>query len=417
MNHFLRCSGLMSCSPKGLLFRRTKKKRGIFLLLAILLIGAIVFAGGGIAAEAYTQEEEEALEELDEQVKELLEALDTEDLREYLDSLEDYQGTDIKESISDLITGDFSLDYTSLWQSVLSLVWQEGRSMLPAFAVILAATLLCGILNSAKNGFLHSTMSDIINFSAYISVGAVVLAVLSGLLQTGFSAMESMRTQMEIVYPLLLTLMAASGGSVSAGVFRPAVAFLSSGICELFTAVVLPSSVAVIVLAFVGNLSPDVRTEKLGDFFKSINKWLIGLTLGLFTLFLTVQGIASSQYDGLSLRAIKYLVSGSVPIVGGFLSGGVDLVLAGSALIKNAIGSFAVFLLLGALLRPVLLFAVFQLFLRLSAAVTEPIGGKVSAFLTRLASDCGFFLAGLLCIAFLYFLTIVLLVCSTGVIF
>ena len=230
MKHFLRCSDLMGCSSKGLLFRRTKKKRGIFLLLAILLIGAILFAGGGIAAEAYTQEEEEALEELDEQVKELLEALDTEDLQEYLDSLEDYQGTDIKESISDLITGDFSLDYTSLWQSVLSLVWQEGRSMLPAFAVILAATLLCGILNSAKNGFLHSTMSDIINFSAYISVGAVVLAVLSGLLQTGFSAMESMCTQMEIVYPLLLTLMAASGGSVSAGVFRPAVAFLSSGI-------------------------------------------------------------------------------------------------------------------------------------------------------------------------------------------
>ena len=407
----------MSCSPKGLLFRRTKKKRGIFLLLAILLIGAIVFAGGGIAAKAYTQEEEEALEELDEQVKELLEALDTEDLQEYLDSLEDYQGTDIKESISDLITGDFSLDYTSLWQSVLSLVWQEGRSMLPAFAVILAATLLCGILNSAKNGFLHSTMSDIINFSAYISVGAVVLAVLSGLLQTGFSAMESMRTQMEIVYPVLLTLMAASGGSVSAGVFRPAVAFLSSAVCEMFTAIVLPASVVVIVLAFVGNLSPDVRTEKLGDLFKSINKWLIGLTLGLLTLFLTVQGIASSQYDGLSLRAIKYLVSGSVPIVGGFLSGGLDLVLAGSALIKNAVGSFAVFLLFGALLRPVLLFAAFQLFLRLCAAATEPVGGKVSAFLSRLATDSGFFLAGLLCIAFLYFLTLVLLVCSTGVIF
>ena len=71
----------------------------------------------------------------------------------------------------------------------------------------------------------------------------------------------------------------------------------------------------------------------------------------------------------------------------------------------------------GALLRPVLLFAAFQLFLRLCAAATEPVGGKVSAFLSRLATDSGFFLAGLLCIAFLYFLTLVLLVCSTGVIF
>ena len=289
--------------------------------------------------------------------------------------------------------------------------------MLPAFAVIMAAALLCGILNSAKNGFMQSTMSEIINFIAYLSVGAVVLSVLTGILQEGFSAMQAMQRQMEAVYPLLLTLMAASGGSVSAGVFRPAVAFLSSGLCELFSGVVLPVSVVVIVLAFLGNLSPDVRTERLGDLFKSVSKWLLGLTLGLFSLFLTVQGISSAQYDGMSLRAVKYLVSGSVPIVGGFLSGGMDLVLAGSALIKNAVGSFAVFLLFASFFRLVLLFAAFQLFLRLSAAVTEPAGGKISAFLSRLASDSGFFLAGLLTIAFLYFLTIVLLVCSTGVLF
>ena len=398
--------------------RRRRIPRALIAAFVMLLLILVGVAGGPVGeAAAYTPEEEAALEELQDKVDELLEALDTDELQAYLDSLTEFRGMDIKETLSSVITGDFALDYSSLWQSALALVFNEGRAMLPAFAVVLAAALLCGILNSAKNGFLQSTMSDIINFVTYIAVGAVVLAVLTGVLQTGFSAMESMQRQMEIVYPILLTLMAASGGSVSAGVFRPAVAFLSSAVCEMFTAIVLPASVVVIVLAFVGNLSPDVRTEKLGDLFKSINKWLIGLTLGLLTLFLTVQGIASSQYDGLSLRAIKYLVSGSVPIVGGFLSGGLDLVLAGSALIKNAVGSFAVFLLFGALLRPVLLFAAFQLFLRLCAAATEPVGGKVSAFLSRLATDSGFFLAGLLCIAFLYFLTLVLLVCSTGVIF
>lgn len=401
-----------------LLTRKKNRPYQFALLLGLLLLLlALGIGGSGAKASAYTTEEEAALEQLQTQVQELLDALDTQELQEYLDSLAQFGGQDIKDTLASVISGDFTLDYGSLWQSALSLLFEEGRTMLPAFAVVLAAALLCGILNSAKNGFLQSTMSDIINFAAYISVGAVVLAVLTSVLQTGFSAMQSMQRQMEIVYPILLTLMAASGGSVSAGVFRPAVAFLSSAVCELFTSVVLPTSVVVIVLAFVGNLSPDVRTEKLGDLFKSINKWLIGLTLGLLTLFLTVQGLSSAQYDGLSLRAIKYLVSGSVPIVGGFLSGGVDLVLAGSALIKNALGSFAVFLLFGALLRPVLLFAAFQLFLRLCAAATEPAGGKISAFLSRLAADSGFFLAGLLCVAFLYFLTLVLLVCSTGVIF
>lgn len=388
----------------------------LFALLCLLLL-CLTLSSEPVAASALTAEEEAAIEQLQEEVQKLLEALDTEELEAYLATLPQYEGSDLKEMLASIVTGDFSLDYSSLWQSVLALVWEEGKVMLPAFAVILAVTLLCGILNSVKNGFLKSTMTDIIHFAAYLSVGAVLLSVLISVLQAGFSAIGSMQRQMQIIYPILLTLIAASGGAVSAGIYRPAVAFLSSAVCEMFTAVVLPTSVVVIVLTFVGSLSDEVKTSKLGDFFKSINKWLIGLALGILGIFLTVQGIAAAQYDGISLRAAKYLVSGSVPIVGGFLSGGLDLVLAGSALIKNAVGSFAVFLLFGAILRPVLLFAAFQLFLRLSAAVAETVGGRISAFLSRLASDCGFFLAGLCCIAFLYFLTLILLVCSTGVIF
>ena len=388
----------------------------LFALLCLLLL-CLTLSSEPVAASALTAEEEAAIEQLQEEVQKLLDALDTEELEAYLATLPQYEGGDLKEMLASIVTGDFSLDYSSLWQSVLALVWEEGKVMFPAFAVILAVTLLCGILNSAKNGFLKSTMTDIIHFAAYLSVGAVLLSVLISVLQAGFSAIGSMQRQMQIIYPILLTLMAASGGAVSAGIYRPAVAFLSSAVCEMFTAVVLPTSVVVIVLTFVGSLSDEVKTSKLGDFFKSVNKWLIGLALGLLGIFLTVQGITAAQYDGISLRAAKYLVSGSVPIVGGFLSGGLDLVLAGSALIKNAVGSFAVFLLFGAILRPVLLFAAFQLFLRLSAAVAEPVGGRISAFLSRLASDCGFFLAGLCCIAFLYFLTLILLVCSTGVIF
>lgn len=393
---------------------RTKKKLFVFLLVGLALL-MILLLGAPRRAHAVT--EEEAREQVEQMIEELLAALDTEELQNYLDTLKDFRGIDIKEKLMSVITGDYSLDYSSLFSSVISLVWDEAQVMLPAFAVILAVALLCGALNSVKNSFMDSTMSDIINFIGYIMVGTVILACLIGVLQAGFDAITQMKKQMEIVYPVLLTLMAASGGSVSVGIFRPAVAFMSGAITNLFTAVVLPTSVAVIVLAFVGNLSSEVRTERLGELFKSFNKWIVGLSLGLFSIFLTVQGITSAQYDGLSLRAAKYVLSGSVPIVGGFLSGGLDLVIAGSAIIKNAFGSFAVFLLFGTLLRPLLLMVVFQLFLRLSAAATEPVGGKVSSFLSRLAGDCGYFLAGLLCIAFLYFLTLMLLICSTGVIY
>lgn len=395
-------------------------RRAIIIFLLLMFFALFMQFSGGkeiISVTALTEEEQKVQEELGNQINDLLSALDLEELQKYLDSLSQFGGISVKDKLASVINGDFSLDYSSLGQSVLHLVWEELSVLLPAFAVILAVALLCGILNSAKSGFLHSTMSDIINFAGYISVGAVVLSCLITVLTAGFSSVIEMKKQMDILYPILLTLMAGSGGAVSVGIFRPAVVFMSGGISELFSAVVFPSSIVVIVLAFVGNLSSDVRTEKLGELFKSFNKWLIGLTLGLFSIFLTVQGIAAAQYDGLSLRAAKYAISSSVPIVGGFLSGGFDLVLAGSALIKNALGSFAVFILFGTLLQPLMLFVAFQLFLRIAAAATEPVGGKISSFLSRLAGDLGYFIAGLLCIAFLYFITLMLLICSSGVIF
>ncbi len=392
------------------------KKCILLFLLFIPLI--LLFAGGEIyhaGAEEMGEAEQSAEEELQENISDLLDELDLAELQAYLDTLSEFHGISLKDRLKALIDGDLSLDYGSLAESVLHTFLDEISVLLPAFAIILAASLLCGILNSAKSGFLHSTMSDIIGFIAYLAVGAVVLSCLLAVLSSCLSAIEALGVQMELVYPVLLTLMAASGGNVSAAIFRPAVAFLSGGILNLFTAVVLPVSVAVLVLGFVGDLSSEVRTEKLGDFFKSICRWLIGLSLGLFGLFLTVQGIAAAQYDGISLRTVKYVVSGSVPVVGGFLSGSVDLVLAGSALIKNALGSFSVLLLAAVVLKPLLLLGAMQLFLRISAAATEPVGGKIPALLSRLAGDIGYFTASLLSVAFLYFLTLLLLVCSSGV--
>lgn len=390
------------------------KRHTIILLLLLVLMILPIFGTETVYAESAERVTEE---ELQENIKELLDALDMEELQQYLDSLLSFGGVSIKEMLTQVINGDFSVNYDSLGEAVFSLFFDNLTDLLPAFAMILASALLCGILNSAKNGFLHSTLSDIINIVGYLAVGAVLLSCLIGALNSGYQAIEAMQKQMQIVYPLLLTLMAASGGTSSVAIYRPAVAFMSSAISELFVSVVLPTSVVVLVFSWIGGLNKDVKTDKLSDFFKSINKWLIGLTLGLFTLFLSVQGIAAAQYDGISLRTIKYVLSGSIPVVGGFLSGSVELIMAGSALIKNALGSFAIFMLLGTILQPILSLVTLQLFLKLSAAATEPIGGNIPKVLSKIAGDLNSFLAAIFCIAFLYFLTILLLVCSSGVIF
>lgn len=191
-------------------FRERKRlilKPIIFVILLFCCIFALLFTTGDrVTANAEEQISEDAMKELEGNIEELLNSLDLKELQNYLDSLSEFNGISVKDKLKSVITGDFALDYTSLGKSIIALVWDEMTVLLPAFAVILAISLLCGILNSAKNGFLNSTMTDIIEFVGFIAVGAVVLSCVISVLSSGFSAIAQMKKQMEIVYPILLTL-------------------------------------------------------------------------------------------------------------------------------------------------------------------------------------------------------------------
>ena len=64
-----------------------KRKYPVILALLLILVALIAAAAGTTSASAYTAEEEAALDELETEISELLDALDTEELQEYLDSL------------------------------------------------------------------------------------------------------------------------------------------------------------------------------------------------------------------------------------------------------------------------------------------------------------------------------------------
>lgn len=132
----------------------------------------------------------------------------------------------------------------------------------------------------------------------------------------------------------------------------------------------------------------------------------------------TVQGLTSATYDGIVRRAAKYAIGTGVPIVGGFLSGGFDLAVAGSILIKNSLGNLSVVLMIAVLFEPLVLLIAANLFLRLTAAVTQPLGeSRISDFLGETADNLNYCTAGLLFVAFLYFISIVLIICSSEVFF
>ncbi len=391
-----------------------KRRRFIlfFISLFITVFGAFALLGQTtLKVQAEGEQSAESL--LDESVRGQIDALDLEGLQEYVDSLSTFSDLSVGERLLAYVKGaDF--DYERFGDDLLKLLFSKVSELLPAFLCITAVTLLSGLLSTLKSGTAARTASETLFLITYVAALIPLLAVLTEVVKTAMGSVASMQKQMQLVFPLMLTLMAASGGAVSAAVCRPAVAFFSVSIVSVINAVVFPLTITVIVFSLAGRLTNELKINKFTAFFKSINKWIIGICISVFGIFFTLQGITAATYDGVVRRAAKYAIGNGIPIVGGFLSGGFDLAVAGSILIKNSLGSMSIFLMLSVLFEPLVLLIATNVLLRLTSAITQPFGdSRISDFLGETAENLHYCTAGLLFTAFLYFLCIMVMIFST----
>lgn len=369
------------------------------------------------------QSEEEIFEQLDESVKDQLEDLDMSALDDLLAQLgEDGQaifgGNSFAEKVQSVLDGEFIQDGGGFIESFFKLLFSEILDMLPLLASIAVIAILCGLVSHMKAGFMSESTGQIVFFVCFAVVVVLALVCAVNLVNVAGDAINGMKKQMNAAFPILLTLMAGIGGVVSVKAYQPAVALLSGGVVEIVSAVVLPLFIFTLVFSVVGNLSKSVRLGKLTDFFKSASTTVLAVTFTVFTAFLAVQGLTAGSFDGVSIRAAKFATKSYIPILGGYLADGLDLILAGSVLIKNSVGVAGLLLLLSTVLMPLLQILGVCFGFKIVAAVIEPVSdSRLTSFLTGIAKSMNMLIAALLAVAFMYFISVMLLIFTSNAFF
>lgn len=401
------------------LIRGRKIHRIILIAVGILLLLFFIWSDSTlqVKANADNSGKIEGEEVLEDSIREQIEKLDLEELEKYLESLGDWSDKSVAERLIAYIQGE-EFDYSHFGKEILNVLFAKIEEIFPAFLCIAAITLLSGLINALKSGVNGQTSGEMIFLIAYIAALIPLLAVLTEVIQSSIRCITSMKKQMQILFPIMLTLMSVSGGVFSASVCRPAVGFFCNTIVSIIHSVVMPITITIMILSLASNLTKELKIGKFTAFFKSINKWLIGVSISVFGIFFTLQGITAATHDGMVRRATKYAIGNGVPIVGGFLSGGFDLAVAGSVLIKNSLGAMGIFIMVAVLFEPIILLVSMNVLLRLTAAVTQPFGdSRISDFLAETADNLHYCTACLLMTAFLYFLSIILMIYSSEALF
>ena len=283
----------------------------------------------------------------------------------------------------------------------------------PIFCSIVTIVILCSFISQIRSSVNGKSINDIVHFVCYAIIIIIVSKIVIDSLNTAKDTILSMQKQMDIIFPMLLTLMSAVGSAVSASVYQPAIAFLTAIIMNVFTNIILPLFIVSFVFTIISNLSNTIKFDKFINFFNSLIKWIISSIFTFFFAFMSVQGISAASYDGISIRTAKYTLKSYIPLLGGYLSDGFDLILASSFLIKNAIGTTGLILIFATIIAPIIKLVILMFAFKLVSAILEPISDKrISSFLYSISKLMFLPIVCILGVSFMYILSIGLIICT-----
>lgn len=379
---------------------------------------ALLFAVDGVCAAGEEKTDEQIKKELTDAYDKAIDSLDLKALQDFLNSLsqEGSQAismSDIRSALKALARGEGQAFFDVFFNLLAKSAGRYFLGFMPGFVTILIICLLKNILSGLTGDFLNKSTTEVVNIVCYCATVIVLMSGVAAVIETVTNTVNALVSLSNALFPVLLTLLSALGASASAAGYSPLMAVLCGFIMKLITAVVLPAFVACIVFGIVGNVSKNVKLDKLAKLVKSAAGWLVGITFGIFATFLTMQGISGGVIDRFGFNIAKFAVSSYVPILGGYLSDGFDLMSASLVLVKNAVGYTGAVLLCATVAFPLVKVVMFSLAAKLTGAIAEPIGDdRVSKLLYGVSKNLNLLITALAGVAFLFFLTLMLLISS-----
>lgn len=210
---------------------------------------------------------------------------------------------------------------------------------------------------------------------------------------------------MNLLIPLVLSLLVANGTIVSVGMMKPVLLLMISFINSLISKILLPVTFLSLVISVVGNISESVKISKLPQVIQKFSLSFLKCTLALFIGILSIEGTLAANVDGFAIKTTKAIVSTTIPIVGKALSDATDSVIGAASITKNAIGVLGIIVIFIIAIEPLLKLFTLMIVFDVAGGLMEPIADKrISACMSLTSNSIKMLLALLAVVSILFIL-------------
>ena len=302
---------------------------------------------------------------------------------------------DLNELLTTAISGN--IDNVRLIRFLWSLLGKEILNSAAVLSSIIVIIVIHGILKSISEGLNNRGVAQVAYYVQYILIVTLVMTNFSEIISMVRESIQNLVSFINLLIPILITLMITTGSIVSAGMLEPIILFMVILIGNFIVNVIIPIVLVSTALGIISQISDRLQLDKLSKFFKSSIVWVLGVILTLFVGVTSLEGSLSSSVDGVTAKTTKAAVSNFIPVVGKILGDAVDTVLGCSIILKNALGVVGVIVIIGICIGPILKLVILMATYYLASALCQPIADSKIIKLLGHMGDTFKLLLGVIC--------------------
>lgn len=391
------------------------KKIFISIILFLILLTNLSFAKEEILENDDSSLIEQTTEQIMETTQKTLGISDfLKEANKYTQNI--YGNINLGDIFSNIIKGKYKTNFIK--STIFTLFGKDVKESFRLMFNVLIIIIIHSVMKEIIENLGNNSSAKIAYFVQYLMIVTLVIQSFVSVLNITKEAIDNLSNFMNLLIPLLTTLILTTGCISISNIFQPTLIFLSSMLGNFFNNFLMPVLLMSITFSIISNISDKVQLDKLSKFFKSSIVWILGILLTVFTCLISVEGTLSSSVDALTAKTTKAAVSNFIPVVGKILGDTTETIIGCSNILKNAVGIIGLIIIVGIVLIPLLKILTLWVTFCLTSAICEIIAdNKIVKLTSQIADSYRILLAILFSVSVMFFIaiTLVLKITNTAV--
>lgn len=325
-----------------------------------------------------------------------------EEIKDIYDFIPDKTIHIIEESGISLDIEDIDIDFSKGFKIIANIAKEAFREDLKFLGVTVSLCIIYGVFSSLKDNINFENTENIFSLIIASCILITAFPILKEAIIDMTEALNDMSLFVQNSLPIYTTLMISAGDVGKSTVVTGGLLLITNFFVKCFCDFLAPLISVFTALSISEIIFKNNIVSNISSFMKKSVMFLFGIIITFYSGIFSVNNILSVSSDTLSKKAIKYSLSGFVPVGGAMISESVDTFFSSADFLKSTAGVISIISVVVTLLVPVISILSKITVLKLSqmfADVTE--NSKISAFFKIVCDGLFTALSILICTGFM----------------